>query len=227
LQDEAVTPNVYSRWGKRAFDVIVGTVLALLALPLILVLCLLSMMTFRAQPIFVQRRVGRDGKTFRFPKVRSLPKHAPRAADKRQLASVETPAFGRFLRSTHLDELPQLFLVPIGRMSLVGPRPEMPELLDRYPDDVVALRESVRPGCTGLWQVSDQADGQIYEALRHDEYYIHHVSLGLDARILGSTLRMFLLLNRDRTRTVAGPQLAGAGGRARPRIGVTAGAEVE
>lgn len=180
----------YKVWGKRCCDVVLGSLLALIALPLIVVLSLTSMLAFRAWPIFVQPRIGREGRLFRCLKIRSLPKSAPRAADKHAINSVETNAFGRFIRRTHLDEFPQLFLVPLGHMSLVGPRPEMPELLDRYPAELREARKQVRPGCTGLWQISDAAIGMIYESSEYDTYYVDHVSIELDLRILGRTLRM-------------------------------------
>src|SRR5438093_1962256 len=154
----------YQRWGKRAFDIVVGTTLAIVAVPMIVVLAIGSAIAFRAWPIFVHRRTGRFGEPFSFPKIRSLPTTAPRAADKYViLLGVQTNAFGRFLRRTHLDELPQLFVVPFGRLSLVGPRPEMPELADKYPTSFAVARTRVRPGCTGLWQISNASEGLIPE----------------------------------------------------------------
>lgn len=177
---------------KRAVDVVVGTVLALAALPLIVVLLVCSALVLRAWPIFVQDRVGRGGRVFRFPKVRTLPPETASSTDKYALSEVRIPAFGRLLRRTHLDELPQLLLVPFGVMSLVGPRPEMPEVLARYPTDFVAERTSVRPGCTCLWQISDSADKLIYEAPEYDRAYLRHSGPLLDAWILFRTARAWL-----------------------------------
>jgi lipopolysaccharide/colanic/teichoic acid biosynthesis glycosyltransferase len=177
---------------KRAVDVVVGTVLAVAALPLIVVLLVCSAVAFRAWPIFVQDRVGRSGRVFRFPKVRTLPPETASATDKYALSQVRIPAFGRLLRRTHLDELPQLLLVPVGVMSLVGPRPEMPDVLARYPTDFVRERTSVRPGCTCLWQISESADKLIYEAPEYDRAYLRHANPLLDAWILYRTARAWL-----------------------------------
>jgi hypothetical protein len=120
------------------------------------------------------------------------PPHPGGAPDKYALRDVRVPAFGRFLRRTHLDELPQLLLVPLGTMSLVGPRPEMPSVMARYPAGFVTERTSVRPGCTCLWQLSRSADGLIYEAPEYDRAYLHHGGPLLDAWILYRTARAFL-----------------------------------
>jgi lipopolysaccharide/colanic/teichoic acid biosynthesis glycosyltransferase len=174
---------------KRAVDVVVGTTLAVVALPLIVVLLVASAISLRAWPIFVQDRVGKDGRVFRLPKVRTLPVDTASSTDKYSLADVPIPAFGRLLRRTHLDELPQLLLVPFGVMSLVGPRPEMPRVLARYPAEFVAERTSVRPGCTCLWQLSHSADKLIYEAPEYDRAYLNYRGPLLDAWILYRTAR--------------------------------------
>jgi lipopolysaccharide/colanic/teichoic acid biosynthesis glycosyltransferase len=177
---------------KRGVDIAVGTVLAAVALPLIVVLAIGAAITLRAWPIFVQDRLGKNGRTFRLPKVRTLPPDTASSTDKYSLSNVRIPAFGRVLRRTHLDELPQLLLVPFGLMSLVGPRPEMPEVAARYPAEFVAERTSVRPGCTCLWQLSDSADGHIYEAPEYDRAYLRHSGPLLDAWILYRTARAWL-----------------------------------
>jgi lipopolysaccharide/colanic/teichoic acid biosynthesis glycosyltransferase len=177
---------------KRAVDVVVGTALAAVALPFVVILLLCSAVILRAWPIFVQDRVGKNGRVFRFPKVRTLPPDTASSTDKYALEGVKIPAFGRLLRRTHLDELPQLLLVPIGVMSLVGPRPEMPDVLARYPADFVAERTRVRPGCTCLWQISDSADKLIYEAPEYDRAYLRYSGPLLDAWILYRTARALL-----------------------------------
>jgi lipopolysaccharide/colanic/teichoic acid biosynthesis glycosyltransferase len=177
---------------KRLIDIVAGSALAVLALPLVLLLALGCAVALRTWPLFVQRRVGRHGRLFAFPKLRTLPRSTPAAVDKYAIAATPIPAYCRMLRRSHLDELPQLFLVPIGRMSLVGPRPEMPELLHRYPSDLVARRTSVRPGCTGLWQVSRAADQLIYEAPEYDLAYLEHAGLRLDGWILYRTARSWV-----------------------------------
>lgn len=140
------------------------------------------------QPFFFQQRTGRAGRSFTVAKLRTLPVGTPANADKYTIASVTTTRLGRFLRRTHLDELPQLLLVPGGSMSLIGPRPEMPSLLERFDPEFVAARSSVRPGCSGLWQVSRDADKLIGEAPEYDLLYVAHPSLRLDLWILWRTL---------------------------------------
>jgi len=187
-----VQPGFYRRIGKRSFDLIVGTALAVLVLPVVLVLALGSAVVFRTWPIFVQPRIGRGGRPFRFPKLRSMSSDVDPTAEKRYLAGEQIPPWGRFLRGTHLDELPQLLVVPCGRMSIVGPRPEMVHLADRYPRDLADARARVRPGCTGLWQIARASDGMIYEAPEFDLAYVEWCSWRLDLWILLRTLPAML-----------------------------------
>jgi lipopolysaccharide/colanic/teichoic acid biosynthesis glycosyltransferase len=180
---------------KRALDIVVGGLLAIAALPIILVLAVLCAIALRAWPLFLQPRIGKDGRTFVFPKLRTLPASTLPSLDKYSLNGTRIPRFCRFLRGTHLDELPQLVLVPVGRMSLIGPRPEMPDVLVRYPADFVHERTRLRPGCTGLWQVSRSVTKLIYEAPEFDRLYLRRGGLLLDCWILYRTLR--LPLSRD------------------------------
>lgn len=181
---------------KRVLDVLVATTLLLLTLPVLLLALLGSAVALRAWPFFVQERVGLDGRTFRFLKIRTLPPSTPAYADKYELTSVRIPAFTQALRRLHLDELPQLLLVLTGRMSLVGPRPELPNLHERLDPAFARLRTSVRPGCTGPWQVSDKREGLIGEAPEYDAYYVQHQSLRLDAKVLAHTARQMLGFDR-------------------------------
>ena len=175
---------------KRATDIFLGGLLAIVAAPLIVVLALCLAATLRAFPFFVQERIGLDGRRFRLVKLRTLPRSTPPYADKYSITGVRIPRFARRLRRLHLDELPQLFLVPIGRMSLVGPRPEMPALHDRLPGDFAEQRTSVRPGCTGLWQIGRDSGGLIGETPYYDEFYLHHRSNQLDLWILAQTAKL-------------------------------------
>ena len=172
---------------RRALDIIVSTILLLVALPVIVIAALGSAVSLRAFPFFVQHRVGRDGKPFRFVKVRTLPADTPAYVDKHQLDATRIPAFCQLLRRLHLDELPQLGLVLIGQMSLVGPRPEMAVLHDDLPRDFAELRTSVRPGCTGLWQISEGCTGLISSAPEYDSFYLNERTFRLDLWVLGRT----------------------------------------
>lgn len=174
---------------RRALDVAVAATLVLVTLPVMLMSALASAAALRSSPFFVQRRVGLDGEEFKFIKVRTLPPSTPRYIDKHNLDQRGIPAVCRVLRRLHLDELPQLLLVLTGRMTLVGPRPEMRSLHDRMPTPFAAERTAVRPGCTGLWQVSEACTSLISAAPEYDRYYIEHRSLRLDLWILWRTAR--------------------------------------
>lgn len=173
---------------RRVLDLAVSTLLVIASLPLLVVVLAGSALSLRSWPFFAQDRVGHNGVLFRFVKVRTLPRSTPAYADKYQLDHDRIPAFCRFLRVTHLDELPQLYLVLFGRMSLVGPRPEMQHLHERMPLRFAAERTSVRPGCTGLWQVSESCSGLISSAPEYDRFYLENRSLRLDLWVMLRTL---------------------------------------
>jgi lipopolysaccharide/colanic/teichoic acid biosynthesis glycosyltransferase len=188
---EPLSPYVRS-WRKRALDLVIGVPLALAAVPVVALLAVAMACSLRAWPFFVQQRVGREGHLFRMVKIRTLPRQTPRYASKYELGGVVTTRTGQWLRSTHLDEVPQLFLVVLGSMSLVGPRPEMAQLMDRFDQAEADLRMRVRPGCTGLWQVSEDAGKLIYEVPQYDRSYLQNARPSLDLFLLRSTVRCAL-----------------------------------
>lgn len=173
--------------GKRLLDVVLGTVLAIAALPVILVLAVGVALSLQTWPFFVQRRLGRSGRSFPFPKLRTLPKATPRYASKYEIPT-DIGRLATFLRRSHLDELPQLLIVPLGWMSLVGPRPEMPEEFIPAPRWFVETRTRVPQGCTGLWQISPHTHLMLHEAPEYDLFYARHASLRLDLWVLWRTL---------------------------------------
>ena len=181
---------------KRLSDVLISAVLLLVALPLIVVLAVVSAMSLRSWPFFVQERIGQDGRTFRFLKIRTLPTTFATYAAKSALDEIRIPVPMRILRATHLDELPQLWLVLTGRMSLVGPRPEMAMLHDRLAPEVAVERVSVRPGVTGLWQVSTHSDGLICDRVEYDRLYVRYSNVLLDLWIRVKTVEKMLLGRR-------------------------------
>jgi lipopolysaccharide/colanic/teichoic acid biosynthesis glycosyltransferase len=166
---------------KRAFDLVAGSFLSIATAPIVAILALGSAVSFRAWPFFVQRRLGRNGRIFVFVKLRTLPVGVPVDADKYKVASVPTTRWGSFLRSSHLDELPQCWHVVTGRMSLVGPRPELPKLAATFDADFVRERLAVRPGITGPWQVSTASARLIGETPELDRLYLNHAGPRLDA----------------------------------------------
>jgi lipopolysaccharide/colanic/teichoic acid biosynthesis glycosyltransferase len=183
---------------KRALDVAAAALGLLVLLPLMLVVALLLCASSPGPPIFRQRRSGRHGREFSMWKFRTMVAGAERLrpallaesrdADWLDLArDPRVTGFGRLLRRTSLDELPQLVNVLLGNMSLVGPRPLPLEEQARVPE-WAAARSSVRPGITGLWQVQGRASVSFAEMLRLDCAYVDDASLGADLRILARTI---------------------------------------
>ena len=144
---------------KRAADILIAAVLVVLTLPVVLFAAIGSAIALRAWPFFVQRRVGWDGMSFRFVKIRTLPTSTPKYMLKDELHLEEVPRFTRALRVLHFDELPQLFLVLTGRMSLVGPRPEMIEFHDLLEPGFAASGAPSDPAAPGSGRSGGGAPG--------------------------------------------------------------------
>lgn len=175
---------------KRSIDIVLGLILSALTLVLIGVLCAGAALSFRARPFFAQTRVGRNRESFRLVKIRSLPEATAAYADKYFIQNQPNTRFGRRIRSLHLDELPQLWLVVVGKMSLVGPRPEMPHLDAQFSEEQRRARANFRPGCTGLWQVSCDSNKLMLECPQYDVFYARHHSTRFDLWILYRTIAL-------------------------------------
>ena len=174
---------------KRLLDVVGSAILLIVLLPVLLVVALLVRVKLGSPVLFRQVRPGIGGRPFTIVKFRtmSVPDPAsPPAPDGERL----TP-FGRRLRATSLDELPELWNVLKGDMSLVGPRPLLAAYLERYSPDQ-ARRHEVRPGLTGWAQVNGRNAGAWEERLRLDAWYVDNRSLLLDLRILVRTVGLVL-----------------------------------
>lgn len=171
---------------KRAIDIIATTLGLVILSPLLLVLALLVAARLGTPVLFVQDRPGLGGRIFRLHKFRTMTN--ARGADEQLLSDAErlTP-FGRFLRSTSLDELPELWNVLKGDMSLVGPRPLLVEYLERYTPEQ-ARRHEVRPGITGLAQVSGRNELSWDERFAMDVWYVDNHTVMLDLKILAMTI---------------------------------------
>ncbi len=178
--------------GKRALDLLVGLPLALLSLPIVALAAVVSAVALRANPFFVHERVGWCGRTFRVVKVRTLPTTTGAYVDKFALDAQRIPRATGLLRTLHLDELPQLWLVVGGSMSLVGPRPEMRVLHDDFDPTFAEMRCRVRPGLTGLWQISPHCVGLIGQRPEYDRIYLEMRSWRLDAWISFRTVLKIL-----------------------------------
>jgi lipopolysaccharide/colanic/teichoic acid biosynthesis glycosyltransferase len=179
---------------KRAFDLIVGCALLVAAAPLLLILVAVEFLDRTRPVMFRQERVTRSGRIMRIMKLRTISSPDP---DSEWSVPVEScSAIGRWLRATHLDELPQLFNVIRGDMSLVGPRPERPFFTARFAETVPHYddRHRTRAGLTGWAQVHGlTGDTSIPDRTRFDNYYIEHWSLWMDLVIMARTLAEPLL----------------------------------
>lgn len=185
---------------KAGFDRVAAALGLVLLAPVLIALGLAVRLTTPGPALFVQTRVGRDGKPFRMVKFRTM-HHGAEALVGHLLPLNEAagPLFklrndprvtrlGRFLRRHSIDELPQLFNVLSGSMSLVGPRPSLPGEVASY-DAAARRRLSVKPGLTGLWQISGRSDLGWHESLSLDLQYIERWSLTLDLGVLLRTAR--------------------------------------
>ncbi|MDO5631460.1 MAG: sugar transferase [Paracoccus sp. (in: a-proteobacteria)] len=203
-QDDDAQSNIYRRGIKRALDVF----LILLSLPIVLpVVAFMALLVARdgGKPFYSQDRIGRGGKVYRIWKLRTMVHDADARLDaylrenpilreqwltkQKLLDDPRITRIGRILRKTSLDELPQLFNVFKGDMSLVGPRPMMVSQKEMYPGSAYYR---LRPGITGLWQVSDRNETRFSERAWYDEEYDRNLSFMTDLSILFATVRVVL-----------------------------------
>jgi lipopolysaccharide/colanic/teichoic acid biosynthesis glycosyltransferase len=190
----------YERLVKPVIDRAVGTVLLLAVLPTLLLVALAVRALLGRSVIFKQRRVGRGGRVFTMYKFRTMHPDRRKArlpvAPERRLTHKHpqdprlTP-LGRFLRKWSLDELPQLWNVARGDMSLIGPRPELVDIVDQY-ESWQHERHAVKPGLTGLWQVLARGDGPMHENTHLDLAYVRQVRFTTDCKILLHTIPALL-----------------------------------
>jgi len=174
---------------KRVVDFVVSAVALVLLSPVLAVVALLVRAKLGSPVIFRQQRPGKGGRIFTVYKFRTMRDATPgvTGADAVASDSERVTPFGKLLRSTSLDELPELVNVLRGDMSVVGPRPLLPEYLDRYNEEQ-ARRHEVRPGITGWAQVNGRNAVSWNERFKMDVWYVDHRSFALDARILFKTV---------------------------------------
>jgi len=181
---------MYRRLFKRILDLIISVSTLLLLSPVFFIVMLALFIANGGKPFFVQPRPGRKGHIFRIIKFKTM--NSQRDAEGNLLPDLERlTAIGKFVRKTSLDELPQLINVIKGDMSLIGPRPLLPEYLPIY-DDVQRRRHEVRPGITGLAQVKGRNQIRFSERLQYDVYYVDHLSFMLDVKIIFLTIQSVL-----------------------------------
>ena len=213
LDRKAILHRDRKYWFVRRLQDILLSLLALAVLwPLLLVVSLIIVIDSPgAGPIFSQERVGRDGKTFRFYKFRSMIPNADKQLDQLlEQNEMDGPVFkikddpritkfGKFIRRTSIDELPQLFNILKGDMSFVGPRPECPHLAEEYRQIVPEFdyRLKVKAGLTGFAQVYGKYNTAPYDKLKLDLTYIHNYSFWLDLKLILLTVKV--LFHKENT----------------------------
>ena len=211
---EEASPPSATHWYeacKTAADLATAAGMFVLLSPLIAASMIAVKLTSRGPAIYSQARLGKNGRPFTIYKIRTMSDDCEKATG----AKWSTPddprvtPLGRFLRQTHLDELPQLWNVLRGDMGLVGPRPERPEFVQELERTVPHYRErmSVRPGITGLAQVQLPPDTSVQcvrRKLAYDLYYVGNIGARLDARILLATLMKVAGVRFDLTRVLVG-----------------------
>ena len=195
---------------RRTQDIMISVIALLLLWPLMLVVALIIVIDSPgASPIFVQTRVGRDGKTFNFYKFRSMcPNAEEKLTELLGQNEMEGPAFkmkddpritrvGKFIRKTSIDELPQLINVLLGQMSIVGPRPPLPREVEQY-DEYAMQRLLVTPGLTCIWQVQPHRNDLSFdEWLELDIQYIRQSNFAQDWKIIFQTFGAVLGMNGE------------------------------
>ncbi|MDU5946277.1 MAG: sugar transferase, partial [Paenibacillus macerans] len=188
---------------KRAVDIVLASLGLIVISPLLAVVAVCIKLDSKGPVMIKQRRIGKNGAPFGMYKFRSMVENAESLIH--QLAAhneADGPVFkmkndpritrvGRFIRKYSIDELPQLINVVLGQMSLVGPRPPLPQEVERY-TDYEWRRLDIRPGITGLWQINGRSDLPFDEWVKLDLYYIEHWSLGLELKIIFKTIPIVL-----------------------------------
>lgn len=184
--------GVYESVVKPVVDRLAGVLLSIITFPIVLVVVPVIWATMGRPAIFTQRRVGRFGEEFTVYKFRTMGQDrrtsdTPNVQDDRRVnhksdVDPRHTDVGRFLRKWSLDEIPQLWNVALGNMSLIGPRPELPSIVERY-EPWQHARHEVKPGLTGLWQVSARGDAPMHEATDIDLDYVANVTFTHDFTI--------------------------------------------
>jgi len=178
---------------KRLVDIIGALVGIILSSPVLLIVAILIKTTSKGPVIFAQERVGLHNKVFKMYKFRSMRLQAP-SEEKKGWTTKDDPRVtkvGKFIRRTSIDELPQLFNILIGNMSLVGPRPERPQYVEKFKEEIprYMIKHQVRPGLTGWAQINGyRGDTSIRKRIEYDIFYIENWSMGFDIKIMFLTI---------------------------------------
>jgi lipopolysaccharide/colanic/teichoic acid biosynthesis glycosyltransferase len=201
-----------SDFAKRLFDIVFSLSVLVACAPVYSILAICIACTSSGSIFYVQERVGKNYRRFGCIKFRTMIPNADRVLDEMMAQSVDLrqeflenfklkqdpriTKLGKFLRTTNLDEFPQFINVLKGEMSVVGPRPLVPDELERYGDQIDRVL-SIRPGITGLWQVSGRNDIPYAQRIRIDVSYVKRRNLGLDLRIVLKTVLLTLITKNN------------------------------
>jgi len=193
-----IEKGFYLNWVKPPIDVLLGLIGVVIAIPLLLAIGFLVWYKMGSPVVLKQTRMGRFNVPFTLYKFRTMdPDRRSReiqfvGRDRRVTHKSATDPriteIGRLLRATRLDELPQLFNIVLGDLSMVGPRPELVSVIRDEYEPWQYRRHAVKPGLTGVWQVSDRGDQRLHECTELELSYLNDVSLGTDLRIMAATL---------------------------------------
>ena len=176
---------------KRIIDIIIGIIGCIVALPIILITCILVMLESKGNPIYAQKRVGFGNKEFNIYKIRSMVSNAEMSGAKWATKNdSRVTNIGKFIRLTRIDELPQFFNILRGDMTIIGPRPEREVFYKEFEKTIPNFRDrlKVKPGLTGYAQVNGGYDVSPKEKLKLDIYYIENISIMLDLKIIFKTI---------------------------------------
>ena len=183
---------------KRCFDIAVASAAIILLSPVLIITAFLLRLDSAGPVLFSQKRLGMNGRVFSLYKFRSMADRPRVASEQVYLDNPDVTPFGKFIRRFKIDELPQLFNVLIGDMSIVGPRPCLPELTAEF-DENAQRRLLVRPGITGLAQVNGNILLSWPERWRLDRIYTEEVSFVMDCKILLKTVLVILFGEKRQT----------------------------
>jgi len=204
---EDITCKKFQFLLKRIMDIILSIIGIVILLPIYILISIAIKLDSKGPVLFKQSRVGKDSKNFKIFKFRTMKQNAHRE-QKLEIGNIHEFVFqsgedpritkvGKFLRKTSLDEIPQLFNVLIGNMSLVGPRPEIPEVVEHYPEEY-KQRLLVLQGITGLAQISGRGEIELGKTIYYDLKYIKNFSVLHDIKILFNTI--FSVLRKEGAR---------------------------
>lgn len=183
--------SFYRNYGKRIIDIVLSLFASVLLAPLLLIIGVLVYFKLGSPVLFTQDRPGKDGKIFKLIKFRTMTDEKDEQ-DKLLPDSVRLTKFGKFLRSTSLDELPELWNILIGDMSIVGPRPLLVQYLPLY-NQHQKRRHKVRPGLTGYAQVNGRNAMGWDKKFKYDIEYVDKVNFLLDVKIIFKTIKQVLI----------------------------------